>query len=171
MTETELIKGCINQERRAQKALYDRYKTQMYTLAYRITNDFERANDVLQEGFLDVFRGIEKFEGKAAIGTWIHTIILRRALKMIRNQITFDALEDASHVTAIDWGPQIDVEHLERAIQALPAGYRTIFTMIEIEGYKHREVAEALGISVGTSKAQLFKAKKKLREQLAYMIA
>jgi RNA polymerase sigma-70 factor (ECF subfamily) len=171
MTETELIQGCIQQDRRAQKELYDRYKTRMYTMVYRITNDFEQANDVLQEGFVEVFRGLKKFKMNSALGTWIHTIMFRKALKTVKGKIYFEEIDHAHEIEAIDWGPQIDLEHLEKAIQALPVGYRTVFTMIEIEGYKHKEVAQELGISENASKTQLYKAKRKLRESLSFMVA
>ena len=170
MTEKELIEGCKLNDRIAQKELYEKYKSQMYTMAYRVTNDFDKANDALQEGFIDVFKDIMKFGGNSALGTWIHTIIFRKALKLVKNQMYFEEIEEAHDLAVVDWGPQLDVHHLEKAIQALPTGYRTVFTMIEIEGYKHHEVASELGFSVNASKSQLFKAKRKLRESLSFMV-
>jgi RNA polymerase sigma-70 factor (ECF subfamily) len=77
-------------------------------------------------------------------------------------------LEQNAKEEAINWGHQLDVEYLEKAIQALPEGYRAVFVLVEIEGYPHKEVAEMLGVSVGTSKSQLFHAKKRLRETLEH---
>lgn len=167
MEEKDIIAGCKRNDRRAQKALYERYKKRMYTLAYRITNDFEDANDVLQEGFVDVFRGLQKFEGKSKLSTWIHTIIMRRAIKKVKGRMYFDDVDQVADTRSVDWGSSIDIDHLEKAIHDLPTGYRTVFTMVEIEGYKHREVADMLNISINSSKSQLFKAKRKLRDALS----
>jgi len=164
--EEEIIIGCLKNDRTSQKALYDQYKTKMYTLSYRITNNFEDANDVLQEGFIQVFDGLKSFNGKSQLGTWIHTIIARTALKKIKNKIHFVELNEIDISKPVEWSSNIDVQHLEKAITALPDGYRSIFTLYEIEGFKHREIAEMLSISINTSKTQLHKAKRMLQEKL-----
>lgn len=165
MTEAELIKACIDNDRLAQKELYDRYKGAMYTIAYRITNDFDLANDILQEAFIKIFRALPKFRQESTLGAWIKTIVVRTALSKIRRNPIFVPLENHSISDAIiDWGPSLDADYLEKAIKALPSGYRTVFVLIEVEGYSHKEVAELLNISTGTSKSQLFYAKKKLRQ-------
>ena len=167
MTETDLIQSCLNNDRIAQRTLYDKYKKAMYTLAYRITGDFEAANDVLQDAFLKIFRGLKSFRGESTLGAWIKTIVIRTAYSHLRkNKIYFDPIENVNLDGHLDWGHYLDTEYLEKAIQALPDGYRAVFILIEVEGYAHKEVAEMLGISVGTSKSQLFYAKKKLREML-----
>ncbi len=167
MTETDLIQACLADDRMAQKALYEKYKKAMYTLAYRITGDFESANDVLQDAFLKVFRGLNSFRGESTLGAWIKTIVVRTAYSKIRrNKIYFEDIENVSPNTMIDWGDFLQAEYLEKAIQSLPDGYRSVFVLIEVEGYSHKEVGEMLGISVGTSKSQLFYAKRKLREML-----
>ncbi len=169
-SDTDIIEACLRSDRVAQKALYDRYKTQMYTLAYRITGNFDDANDVLQEGFLLIFRKLHTFKGEAKLSTWIHTIIARAAIRKIKDRIYFEDIESADTSTIIDWGTSIDIDYLEKAIANLPEGYRTIFTLYEIEGFKHREIAELIDISESTSKSQLFKAKKMLRENLEKLI-
>ena len=169
-SDTDIIEACLRSDRVAQKALYDRYKTQMYTLAYRITGNFDDANDVLQEGFLLIFRKLHTFKGEAKLSTWIHTIIARAAIRKIKDRIYFEDIESADTSTIIDWGTSIDIDYLEKAIANLPEGYRTIFTLYEIEGFKHREIAELIDISESTSKSQLFKAKKMLRETLEKFI-
>ena len=167
MTERQLIDGCIANDRIAQHELYERYKNAMFTLAYRITNDFELANDVLQEGFVQVFRAIAQFRGESTIGAWIKTIIVRTAYRKIKQRVQFEDLDTVPANASVEWGTSLDTEYLEKAIQALPEGYRTVFILIEVEGYAHKEVAEMLKISEGTSKSQLFYAKKKLRQLLA----
>ncbi len=169
-SETEIIEGCLKSDRAAQKALYDRFKTRMYTLAYRITGNFDDANDVLQEGFLLIFRNLHTFKGEAKLSSWIHTIIARAAIRKIKERIYFEDIESTDTSTIIDWGTSIDIEYLEKAIANLPEGYRTIFTLYEIEGFRHREIAEMIDISESTSKSQLFKAKKMLRENLKKLV-
>lgn len=164
--ERQLLEGCLKQDRRAQRALYERYKDAMYTLAYRITGDFDLAHDVLQEAFLAVFRGIGQFRRASTLGAWIRTIVVRTAYKKLKRSPTMEPLEDHHTAEMIDWGDYLDATYLEQAIQALPAGYRSVFVLIEIEGYAHKEVAEMLGISVGTSKSQLYHAKKYLKKTL-----
>jgi RNA polymerase sigma factor (sigma-70 family) len=165
--EDKIIEGCLKNDRVAQKALYDQYKIKMYTLAYRITNSSEDAGDVLQEGFLDVFRNLGSFKGDSKIGTWIHTIIARAALKKIRNRIIFEDISEIPENIILDWGEEIDVQELDKAITELPDGYRSIFTLYEIEGFKHSEIAHMMDISISTSKTQLLKAKRMLGKKLS----
>lgn len=169
MTEAELITGCLRQDRLAQKELYDRYSRAMYTLAYRITADFDEADDVLQEAFLKVFRNLAGFRRESTLGAWIKTIVVRTALSKVRRRPNIETFEPHHGADLIDWGHHLDVEYLEKAIKALPDGYRTVFVLIEVEGYSHLEVADMLSISVGTSKSQLFHAKKRLRQSLDKM--
>ena len=170
MTEKELIQACLQNERLAQKELYDRYNKAMYSSAYRITNDFELANDVLQEAFIKIFKNLAKFRQESTLGAWIKTIVVRTALSKIKKQKTFDELEEHHTKDWIDWGDFLNAEYLERAIQALPEGYRAVFLLIEVEGYSHKEVAEMLKISTGSSKSQLFYAKKRLRAMLKEIV-
>jgi len=166
MTEVDLIQSCIANDRLAQKRLYEKYKKAMYSTCYRITGDFDLANDALQEGFIQVFRGLPKFRAESTLGAWIKTIIVRAALKKIKKEPKFDPLEYANEKDYVDWGHYLDAEYLEKAIMSLPEGYRVVFVMIEVEGYAHKEVAAKLGISEGTSKSQLYHAKRKLRTMI-----
>ena len=164
-TEAELITGCLLHDRIAQRLLYDRYKNAMYTLAYRITGDYDDANDVLQDAFLEVFRHLDQFRGDASLGAWIKQIVVRKSTKKKRVVIWQNADEETGE--SIDWAEiDINVAHLQMAILTLPDGFRTIFVLAEIEGYTHREIAGILNISEGTSKSQLFHAKRKLRSML-----
>lgn len=165
-TEEELIEQCKQGDRISQRNLYDRYKTQMYTLAYRITNSFEDADDVLQEGFLKVFRNLNQFNQKSQLATWIHTIIIRTAYQKVKSNIQTISIDNNQLNENITIEYPSDVYYLERIIQGLPDGYRAIFTLYEIEGYKHSEIAEMLQISENTSKTQLRNAKISLQSQL-----
>ena len=171
MTENKLIQACLNNDRNAQRELYERYSGAMYTIAYRMTNDFELANDVLQEAFVKVFRNLAKFRKESTLGAWIKTIVVRTALSKVKRQKKFEPIENHNGSSQfVDWGNYLDTEYLEKAIQALPEGYRTVFVLIEVEGYSHKEVAKMLDISVGTSKSQLFYAKKKLRKTIKALL-
>jgi len=165
-TESDLVDACLRNDRLAQKALYDRYKDSMYTIAYRITSNFELAQDVLQDAFIQIFKSLKNFRKESTIGAWIKIIVVRTALKAIKKKPHFYPIEDyiiGNSKDYVDWGDYLDSEYLEKAIQTLPNGYRSVFVLIEVEGYQHKEVAQMLDISEGTSKSQLFHAKKKLR--------
>ena len=163
----DLIAQCRAHDRLAQRTLYDQYRRAMFTLAYRITGDFEEAAEVLQDAFIQVFKNLEKFRYESTLGAWIKTIVVRMAYRHLKSRVVFEELPPQYNASKIDWGDFLDSEYLEKAIQNLPDGFRTVFTLIEIEGFSHREVGDILGISEGTSKSQLFYAKKKLREMLS----
>ncbi|TLU92253.1 RNA polymerase sigma factor [Dyadobacter sediminis] len=165
-SEAELISGCLLHDRTAQRQLYDRYKNAMYTLAYRITGDFDDANDVLQDSFMDVFRHLDQFRGEATLGAWIKQIVIRKSTKK-KKVVLWQNLDEYTG-ESIDWNEiEINTAHLESAVLSLPDGFRTIFVLAEVEGYTHREIAVMLNISEGTSKSQLFHAKRKLRRMLS----
>jgi RNA polymerase sigma factor (sigma-70 family) len=166
MTDKDLIMACIQQNRVAQRTLYDRYKRAMYTLAYRLTGDFDDANDVLQDTFLTVFRKLDTFKCESTLGAWIKAILVRNAYRKYQKVKFVELAEQLPDDSAVQWDNTMNGEYLEKAILSLPEGFRMVFTLIEIEGYGHKEVAEMLNISEGTSKSQLFHAKKKLRELL-----
>ncbi|MDP5171191.1 MAG: RNA polymerase sigma factor [Bacteroidia bacterium] len=168
--EQRLVSLCLVQDRLAQKALYDRYKDAMFTLSLRVLNDEELAQDALQESFLAVFSSIDRFRGESTLGAWIKTIVVRTAYRKLRKeQHPTEELSHEKEGELIDWGDYLEAEYLEKAIASLPAGYRSVFVLIEVEGYAHKEVADMLGISVGTSKSQLYHAKRYLQRILTAM--
>jgi RNA polymerase sigma-70 factor (ECF subfamily) len=146
-----------------QKQVYERYCDAMYTTAFRILNDSDIANDVLQEAFVQVFSDIKQFRGDSTLGAWIKTIVIRTSMRKLRKEDTFSRISYDQNSDPISWPEEMRGEDLEKAILSLPDGCRTIFLLVEVEGYKHREVAELLKISEGTSKSQLFYAKKQLQ--------
>ncbi len=169
MTDQQLISLCQQNDRRAQKALYDRYCKAMYTTAYRITGDFEWAGEAIQDAFMQVFKHVGDFEQRSTLGAWIKTIVVRTALQKVnRRKAAFEEWSVEQSEAMLDWGSSpIDAMQLEQAIQRLPEGARAIFVLAEVEGYAHKEIAEMLHVSEGTSKSQLFAAKKRLRELLS----
>jgi RNA polymerase sigma factor (sigma-70 family) len=114
---------------------------------------------------MEVFRHLDQFRAEATLGAWIKQIVVRKSTKKKRIVIWQNVDEETAE--NINWGEtEINVAHLQTAILALPDGFRTIFVLAEIEGYTHREIAVMLSISEGTSKSQLFHAKRKLRSML-----
>ncbi|MEA3443176.1 MAG: RNA polymerase sigma factor [Bacteroidota bacterium] len=168
--ELMLVEACLRNDRKAQKALYEKYKDAMYTLVYRVLGNFDDAADALQEGFIQVFMSLENYQAKSNLGAWIRTIIVRAAYKKLKPEIAFREIELFESAELFYWDDNLSGEEMERAILNLSPGYRLVFTLIEVEGYSHNEVAEMLGITSGTSKSQLFYAKKKLQQELAYLI-
>lgn len=169
VTDHQLISLCQLNDRKAQKALYDRYSQAMFTTAYRITGDMDWAGEALQDAFMQVFKHIGNFEQRSTLGAWIKTIVVRAALQKVeRRKSNMDSWPEDYQETVLDWGSSpIDAMQLEQAIQRLPEGARAVFVLAEVEGYAHKEIAEMLNVSEGTSKSQLFAAKKRLRELLS----
>ncbi len=161
-SQDELIQGCLTNNRIVQREVYERYKDAMYTICYRILNNQEQAIDALQEGFIQVFKSIPSFKEASTLGTWMKTIMVRSAYKLVEKQKTV-FLDEIMEQSFIQWPAAIDAMDLEKAINHLPKGAKTIFLLAEVEGYSHKEIADMLNVSVGTSKSQLHAAKQKLQ--------
>ncbi len=174
MTEKELIAACKKQDRKAQKILYDRYSPVMMGVCRRYVSNRHDAEDILVEAFFKILTNLKQFKGSGSFEGWIRRIVVNEALMFIRKKHNFnlsieqDHLQIAGPLTVEDDLAAMDIMEL---LKYLPTGYRTIFNLYVIEGYKHREIADMLGISINTSKSQLILAKKKLRsflEELRY---
>lgn len=165
--ELELLHGCMQHDRNAQRALYYKYKDAMYTLLLRMLNDEEDAADALQEAFIEVFRSLNNYRGVSSLGAWIKTIVIRSGLSKQKSLHAFEPISEfIQDNQPITWDENLTGEYLEKAIWRLPAGYRNVFLLIEVEGYTHREVGQIIGIAEGTAKSQLFQAKKMLQRLL-----
>tara|TARA_R110001592_G_scaffold11468_2_gene56597 strand:+ start:87 stop:629 length:543 start_codon:yes stop_codon:yes gene_type:complete len=164
--EKRLIKKCIQQDRLAQRVLYEQYKTAMYSKAYRITNNQDLAHDALQEGFIKVFKHIESYKGSGSLAGWIKTIVVRAALQQLKGLHLYLELDDKLVGESEPFDDDLTGELLDKLMSELPEKCRIVFTLIEVEGYSHKEVAEELGVAVGTSKSQLNYAKQLLKTQL-----
>jgi RNA polymerase sigma-70 factor (ECF subfamily) len=157
----------------SREAIYHRYKRRVFALALRIVGALD-AEEVAQEAFIRVFRGLPKFRGDAALGTWIYRLAVNAALShraRRANAPMADSEDGASAERVVGVTPEArDLalrKQLERALAALPVGYRTVIVLHDVEGLEHEEVASILGCHVGTSKSQLHKARGRLREVLA----
>jgi len=162
----ELVQGCLRNSRVHQKELYDQFSPTMYSLVFRMLNDRELANDVLQDAFITIFQSVTELHKPESLPGWIRTIVVRTAIQKIRerNRITFGDTNEIKDVVLPD--DSFTAIQLDEAIRSLPKGNRLVFMLIEVEGYKHREVSEMLNITEGTSKSQLNYAKKLLRQIL-----
>lgn len=178
--DSALLQGCRRGDRQAQRALYDRYKDWVFSIAYRMSNHQQQAEDITQEVFVRLFRKIDSFRGDSAFSSWLYRLAMnvcinhfkkeKKHRERIVNELSDNNKQNASFAKGeretFDMKP-----YLEKAISALPAGYRAVFVLYQIEGYGHKEIAEMLNISAGTSKSQLHKARLELRRLLTPYIA
>lgn len=168
--QEKLIKACINGERSAHYALYKQYCKAMYNISYRITNDPDDAEDVLQEAFISVFKNLRSFKGESSIGAWIKRIVVNASInhvkkqKMIYGSVDENLEEEPGNNDHEEL--ELEITRVKEAIRQLPDGFRTVLTLYLIEGYDHREIADILNISESTSKSQYNRAKKRLKEIL-----
>jgi RNA polymerase sigma factor (sigma-70 family) len=172
--DQKIIEGCIEGKRRSQNQLYTKFSSGMLGVCLRYCRNLEDAEDVLQEGFIKVFRAIHTFRGESSIGSWIKRIMINTAIthnkKLISSQFESIDLLDESNFEEKDEDTAIyqpvEPETLLKCIQQLPQGYRTVLNLYVFEGYSHKEIAGLLKITENTSKTQLFKARNHLRISL-----
>ncbi len=169
LDDQELVRGVLQGKPTHQLALYKKFSVPMFRVLLRFARDHAEAEDMLQDGFIRVFRDMVQFRGDGALGGWIRRIMVNTALSHLRKQRDF--LRDVSDFTPFenqfhteeDFASQLDAETLMKTLQKLPPGYRTVFNLYAIEGFSHEEIADQLHISIGTSKSQLFKAREYLK--------
>ena len=166
VTEDELIDGCRQNNKKAQKLLWDKYAARMFGVCKRYVKSRENAEDVMITGMCKAMTKIDSYSGKGRFEGWIRRIVVNEALMFLRKTNNFrmtvemdNNIEMPSHVTVEDEMAAQDILNL---LDKLPTGYRTVFNLFVIEGYKHKEIAVILDISINTSKSQLIHAKKKL---------
>lgn len=165
----DIINGCIARDRNFQTMLYNLFAQKMMGVCLRYARTKEEAEDILQDGFLRVFTYINTFKGRGSLEGWIRKIMVNAALLRYRNKSTLQPVIrldnsrfDPANETNI--ASNLDAKELLSLIQTLPAGYRMVFNLYVFEGYKHREIAEALGIAEGTSKSNLSDARNFLQK-------
>jgi RNA polymerase sigma factor (sigma-70 family) len=169
--EKEIVENCCKGRRDAQKALYDHFAPKMLALCFRYCDSIEEAEDVLQDGFIKVFRYIGTFQGKGSVESWIRKIMVNTALnylKKIADSRFHDDLDELPEALQPESETEntMEVQEMIEMIRTLPPGYRTVFNLFEIEGFNHKEIASMLGVSVNTSKSQLLKAKRLLQQRI-----
>ncbi len=178
--EAEAIEKAKQGDAQAFQDLYDRHRRRVYSLCLRMTANTAEAEDLTQEAFLQLFRKIATFRGESAFSTWLHRLSVNVVLMHLRKKsLPVVSLEETTQggtdedTPKKDFGAEdlslagsIDRLQLQRAVDDLPPGYRTIFVLHDVEGYEHNEIAEMVGCSIGNSKSQLHKARMKLRDLL-----
>ena len=172
MTEYELIKSCCQQDAKAQRFLYERYAPKMLGVCRRYISSREDAEDVLVEAMFKVFDNIQAFQSAGSFEGWIRRIVVNEALMFLRKKRLLTVDTDVSELNSIDHATPLSIEHelaakeILQLLERLPTGYRTVFNLFVIEGYKHIEIAEMLNIIINTSKSQLILAKDRMRREL-----
>ncbi|MBP6826555.1 MAG: sigma-70 family RNA polymerase sigma factor [Saprospiraceae bacterium] len=172
LSDHELVSGVLQGSPVHQTALYRQYSVPMFRVVLRFARDRAEAEDMLQDGFVRVYRDMVQYRGDGALGGWIRRIMVNTALSHLRRQRDFiRATADFSPFenrlrTEEDFAANLDAQTLLKYLQKLPPGYRAVFNLYAIDGFSHEEIAEQLGISIGTSKSQLFKAREYLKKML-----
>ncbi|MBV9963087.1 MAG: sigma-70 family RNA polymerase sigma factor [Parafilimonas sp.] len=169
--EKSLVNGCINNDRFFQNQLYKIFVARMMGVCLRYAQTREDAEDILQEGFMQVFCCIEQFKFKSSLEAWMKKIFINCALQKLRKKensysfISIHCLTETASTLYIE-PDTIDLKKLIQCIQNLPVVSRLVFNLYVFEGFKHKEIAEMLNISEGTSKSNLFDARQNLKKQL-----
>jgi RNA polymerase sigma factor (sigma-70 family) len=162
-SDTDLIEGCIRGDRKMQYELYQRFAPKMYGVCLRYAGNVEEAEDILQEGFIKIFNKIGSYRGEGSFEGWIRRIFVNTAIEHFRKKTYLQPITEmeestveGKYLSVLDSLAEKDIIQL---VQQLSPGYRTVFNMYVVEGYTHRQISEILGISEGTSKSQLSRAK------------
>lgn len=173
--DSELVQRCQKGERKAQYELYQHYKDRVFNIAYRMANNQQEAEDIAQMAFMRVFKNIDSFRGESAFSSWLYRLTVnvcinhfrkeKKEKELVVNELSEFQKANLSALKTKNESAKMR-PFLEKAIRALPAGYRMIFVLYDIEGYAHQEIAEIMNISEGTSKSQLHKARKELKQFL-----
>ncbi|UKI45965.1 MAG: sigma-70 family RNA polymerase sigma factor [Phocaeicola vulgatus] len=170
MDEQQLIEGCINRNRLAQRELYEHYSRRMLAVCLRYVNDMETAKDLLQDGFVKVFTSLDSYSGIGSFEGWMRKIFVNCALEYLRKS---DVLRESSGLDNLPELSQPDssvisnmsAAELMNIIKQLPAGFRTVFNLFAIEGYSHKEIGDMLGITESTSRSQYTRARQLLQSK------
>ncbi len=167
MGEHQLLKECLRGKPAAQKQLYQQYAPAMLGVCYRYTKSIQDAEDVLQEGFVRVFKFLSQYNNAGELGAWISKIMVNTALnylkqsKKYQNDLLFDKAE-LHAITHNDTEMQLNAKELAELIRQLPTGYQTVFNLYAVEGYSHVEIGQMLGINEATSRSQYMRSRQLL---------
>lgn len=167
--EKQLIKKAISGNPDAQQRLYTIHASKMLGVCRQYIKDVHFAEDVMVNGFLKVFTHLETFKFQGSFEGWVRRIMIRESISYLRKQqfVVYDDEVCEKHVQQTNMQTtDLDTEHIQLLIDALPQGYKMVFVLYTVEGYKHQEIADMLSITESTSKSQLFKARKILQEKL-----
>ena len=169
MTLDELIIQCKKQDAKAQGELYKRYSGILFSICLRYSPNYTEAEDSLQDSFLTIFKKVDQFKGKGSFEGWIKRITVNTVLQKYRKKRVFDIAREDQIADEIDVEVEDDgipLDFLLKIIQELPDRYRLVFTLYVMDDYAHKEIAEMLGISDGTSKSNLARARMILKKKI-----
>lgn len=169
-SETDLIDGCINGNRQMQELLYNRFSPKMYGVCLRYSGNPEDARDLLQEGFIKIFKNLSKYRGDGSFEGWIRRIFVNTSIEHFRRKVSLYNVTETQENSIEDkeWSvlDNLAEKDIINMVNQLSPGYKAVFNMHVIEGYSHKEIGEALGINEGTSKSQLARAKLVLKKMV-----
>ncbi len=170
INEAVLVEGCRANDRQSQQNFYDRFSSKMYAVCLRYAGNSEDANDLLQEGFVKIFKHLDKFRGDGSLEGWVRRIFVNTSIEFLRRKKAVLQLPEVESIpiedTALNGFDKISLNDVLKMVQKLSDGYRTVFNLFVIEGYTHKEIGEMLGINEGTSKSQLARAKNILQQEI-----
>lgn len=169
--EKSLIKKAVANNREAQQLLFERFSPKMLGVCRQYVKDMHHAEDLLLQGFLKVFTNLHTFKNEGSFEGWIRRIMVNTCITYLRKKNVIDTTDEdyVFNDEATENLENTSVEDIQKLIDQLPEGYKMVFNLYAIEGYKHSEIAEKIGISESTSKSQLFKARKLLQENYKKM--
>jgi RNA polymerase sigma-70 factor (ECF subfamily) len=172
--ESDLILGCLEGNRRMQEELYRRFSPRMYAVCLRYAGNTEEAEDILQEGFIKVFKKLDSFRSEGSFEGWMRRVFVNTAIEHFRRKRYMMPVTEkeentieGKYLSVLD---DLAARDIMALVQELSPGYRTVFNMYVVEGYTHKEIADMLGISEGTSKSQLSRAKVILQDMVRQFI-
>ncbi len=169
-SEKQIIKGCLQHNKADQYRLYALYSKKMFGICLRYAGNFDEAQDILQEGFIKVFKHLHTFKGKSSLEAWIRKILINTAIEKFRNRIYHLPLDDMYDDFLRSYQNEApDILHAKDIlafVQKLPAQYRLVFNLYALEGFSHKEIGETLQISESTSRSNLTRARTLLKEKL-----
>lgn len=164
ITDESIIKGCLKQKGRAQKALWEKYKSVLFGICLRYTKTNTDAEEVLQEGFIKIFNSLVKYEGKGSFEGWMKRVMVYTAIDLHRKKkpeyLSENEEEEITEITEDYIEESMDADTIMEIMHQLPDGYKVVLNLYAVEGFTHKEIAQELNISIGTSKSQLAKARK-----------
>ncbi len=169
--ENEIIQQAVENNRHAQQQIYLKFSPKMLSVCRQYVKDIPLAEDIMITAFMKVFLNLSRFEKKGSFEGWIRRIMVNECISFLRTQkkVPFIDFENYKETPTIFFETEFSVEEIQQLIDNLPDGYKMVFNLYAIEGFKHHEIAKMLSIDEGTSKSQLSHARKLLKEQLLKM--
>ena len=173
MSDQQIIEGCARHERKAQKLLYEKYSRLLLGICMRYASDKAEAEDILQDSFLKIFFRIKDYSGTGSFVGWLRKVVVNTAITHYHLNLKYRYHVDIEDYVSVESGVAgfdedfFTSDELYKVLNELPGGYRMVFNLYAVEGYKHKEIAEMMGIDTSTSKSQYSRAKAVIREKLA----